>query len=346
MEASQRKKSHLDICLGRDVQMKGVPGFDSLHFVHRALPELDLEEVSTEGTFLGRKLTVPLLISAMTGGHENGGEINRTLASAAQEFGVAFCVGSQHAALEDPRLAPTYQVRKVAENVLLFANLSASQLTEGKEVEEAGRAVEMIGADGLFLHLNPLQEAVQPEGRPRYRGVLEKIRKVCRGLKVPVLVKETGCGISGKVGRMIEKAGASAIDVAGAGGTSFALVESYRGGRIGAAFRDWGIPTPVCVAELAREVRIPVVAGGGIRSGFDAAKALALGASAVSIALPLLPEARKGKGAVLDFLKNFQEELRLAMFLTGCRTIGELRKVSLVPTGELADWFRSRHLPL
>ena len=346
METARRKKSHLDICLGKDVQMKGVPGFDSLHFVHRALPELDLDEVSTEVSFLGRRLTVPLLISAMTGGYERGGKINRVLASAAQEFGVAFCVGSQHAALEDPRLASTYQVREVAEDVFLFANLSASQLTEGREVEEAERAVKMIEADGLFLHLNPLQEAVQPEGKTKYRGVLEKIRKVCRGLKVPVLVKETGCGISGEVGRMIEKAGASAIDVAGAGGTSFALVESYRGGRIGTTFGNWGIPTPVCVAELTRKVRIPVVAGGGIRSGLDAAKALALGASAVSVALPLLQAAKKGKGAVLEFLRNFREELRLAMLLTGCKTVSGLRKVPLVPTGELADWFRARRLPL
>jgi isopentenyl-diphosphate delta-isomerase len=346
MKLSQRKKSQLDICLKRDVQMKDVPGFNFLHFVHCALPELDLEEIDAGGTLLGRKLTVPLLVSAMTGGYKKSGEINRTLASAAQEFGVAFCVGSQHAALENPELVSTYQVRDVAENVFLFANLSASQLTEGKEVEEAEKAVEMIDADGLFLHLNPLQEAIQPEGKPKYKGVLEKIRKVCRELKVPVLVKETGCGISKEVGREIEKAGAAGIDVAGAGGTSWALVESYRGGKHGELFRDWGIPTPVCVAELAREVKIPVIAGGGIRSGLDAAKALALGASAVSVALPLLHAARKGKRAVLDYLKNFQEELRLAMFLTGCARVEELRRVPLVPTGELADWFRARGIRL
>jgi len=344
MRTSQRKKSHVDLCLGKDVQMKGVPGFDSLHFIHRALPELDLEGVNTEGTFLGKKLNVPLLISAMTGGHEAGRKINQILASAAQEFGVAFCVGSQHAALENPKLADTYQVRDVAENVFLFANLSASQLTEGKEVEEAEKAVEMIDADGLFLHLNPLQEAIQPEGKPKYRGVLKKIQKVCRELKVPVLVKETGCGISREVGKEIENAGAAGIDVAGAGGTSWALVESYRGGKHGELFRNWGIPTPVCVAELAREVKIPIIAGGGVRSGLDAAKALALGASAVSVALPLLHAARKGKKAVLDYLKNFQEELRLAMFLTGCARVEELRKVPLVPTGELADWFRGSEL--
>jgi len=346
METSQRKKSHFDICLQKNVQMYNVPSFGSLHFIHRALPELNLDEVSTETTLLGRELTIPLFVSAMTGGHEAGGKINRTLASAAQEFGVAFCVGSQHAALENPELVSTYQVRDVAENVFLFANLSASQLTEGKEVEEAEKAVEMIDADGLFLHLNPLQEAVQPEGKPKYRGVLEKIRKVCRELRVPVLVKETGCGISREVGKEIEKAGAAGIDVAGAGGTSWALVESYRGGKHGELFRDWGIPTPVCVAELAREIKIPVIAGGGIRSGLDAAKALALGASAVSVALPLLHAARKGKKAVLDYLKNFQEELRLAMFLTGCARVEELRKVPLVPTGGLADWFKARGIRL
>jgi isopentenyl-diphosphate delta-isomerase len=183
METSQRKKSHFDICLQKNVQMYNVPSFGSLHFIHRALPELNLDEVSTETTLLGRELTIPLFVSAMTGGHEAGGKINRTLASAAQEFGVALCVGSQHAALENPELANTYQVRDVAENVFLFANLSASQLTEGEEVEEAEKAVEMIDADGLFLHLNPLQEAVQPEGKPKYKGVLEKIRKVCRELK-------------------------------------------------------------------------------------------------------------------------------------------------------------------
>jgi len=346
MKVMQRKKSHFDICLSKNVQMGDVPGFDFLDFVHCALPELNLTEVSTDYIFLHRKLTIPLLISAMTGGHEAGREVNRTLASAAQEFGVAFCVGSQHAALENPKLVSTYQVRDVAENVFLFANLSASQLTEGEEVEEAEKAVEMIDADGLFLHLNPLQEAIQPEGKPKYKGVLEKIRKVCRELKVPVLVKETGCGISKEVGREIEKAGAAGIDVAGAGGTSWALVESYRGGKHGELFKNWGIPTPVCVAELAREVKIPVIAGGGIRSGLDAAKALALGASAVSVALPLLHAARKGKRAVLDYLKNFQEELRLAMFLTGCARVEELRRVPLVPTGELADWFRARGIRL
>jgi isopentenyl-diphosphate delta-isomerase len=346
METSQRKKSHFDICLQKDVQMYNVPSFGSLHFIHRALPELNLDEVSTETTLLGRELTIPLFVSAMTGGHEAGRKINQILASAAQEFSIAFCVGSQHAALENPELVSTYQVRDVAENVFLFANLSASQLTEGEEVEEAEKAVEMIDADGLFLHLNPLQEAIQPEGKPKYKGVLEKIRKVCRELKVPVLVKETGCGISKEVGREIEKAGAAGIDVAGAGGTSWALVESYRGGKHGELFKNWGIPTPVCVAELAREVKIPVIAGGGIRSGLDAAKALALGASAVSVALPLLHAARKGKRAVLDYLKNFQEELRLAMFLTGCARVEELRRVPLVPTGELADWFRARGIRL
>ncbi|MEM2282038.1 MAG: type 2 isopentenyl-diphosphate Delta-isomerase [Candidatus Hadarchaeales archaeon] len=343
-ETSRRKESQLRICLSEDVEMKEVPGFGQLHFVNLALPELNLADVKTEIRFLGKELSAPLIISAMTGGHREGERINRRMAKIAQEFGIAFCVGSMHAALERPELARTYQVRDVAPDVLLLANLSASQLTEGKEVEEARRAVEMIGADGLSLHLNPLQEAIQPEGKPVYAGVLSKIQRVCSGLGVPVMVKETGCGISGEIGERLEKAGVSAIDVAGAGGTSWAAVEALRGGRLGRTYRDWGIPTPVCVAELARRVRVPIVAGGGIRSGLDAAKALALGAHAVAMALPLLRSAWKGEENLREFLRGFIDELRLAMFLTGCRRVEDLRKTQLIPVGELADWFRARRL--
>ncbi len=335
---SRRKSDQLWICAKRDVEMEGVPGFEQLNFVHNALPEIDLDEVDVSTEFLGKELRAPIIISAITGGTKEATKINKLLASAAQDFGLGFEVGSLHAALEDRSLAYTYQVRDVAPDVLLFANLSPSQLPEGREVELSKLAIEMIQADALCLHLNPLQEAIQPEGSPRYRGVLQKIRKICSDLEAPVLVKETGSGISRDVGEALQKAGVSAVDVGGAGGTSWGKVEGIRRGEPDNPFVNWGIPTPVCVAELARALRIPVVAGGGIRSGCDAAKALCLGAKAVSLALPLLRAALKGKRFLYSYLQRFIWELKVTLFLTGSKNLRELRKVRLIPVGELADW--------
>jgi isopentenyl-diphosphate delta-isomerase len=333
-----RKLDHLRIVLGEDVNAKGIrSGFDRFRFRHRALPELDLREIDTTVSVFGKTLRAPLLISSMTGGADRAEQINLDLAAAAETLGVAMGVGSQRAALVKDSLARTYQVRRVAPTALIFANLGAVQLNYGYGVDECRRAVEMIEADALILHLNALQEAVQPEGNTNFNGLLAKIALVCRDVGVPVIAKEVGNGIGVEEARRLIDAGVSAIDVAGAGGTSWSEVERYRqtsvrGQRVASVFAGWGIPTTQALVEIRSALpEITLIGSGGIRSGLDVAKAIALGADIGASAAPHLFAAVNGTGAatVGEGLQAFVDELRIAMFLTGARDLQALRATPL-----------------
>jgi isopentenyl-diphosphate delta-isomerase len=333
----QRKQDHLRIVTEEAVGARGVTtGLERYRLVHRALPELDLGSINTSTRFLGHELRAPFLISGMTGGVERGAEINRRLAAAAQAVGCAMGVGSQRVALEDPSLAPTFRVRDVAPDILLFANLGAVQLNYGYGPDHCRRAVEMIAADALVLHVNPLQEALQVGGNTNWSGLLRAIASVCALLEVPVIVKEVGWGISADVARQFVDAGVAAIDVGGAGGTSWSEVERHRAPtarlrRICAAFAGWGIPT----ADSLMVVRtvaptLPLVASGGLRSGVEAATAIALGADLVGFAAPLLRAAAASERGAHAMLTELVDVLRVSMFCCGAGDMAQLKRAQLV----------------
>ncbi|MBA3945851.1 MAG: type 2 isopentenyl-diphosphate Delta-isomerase [Herpetosiphonaceae bacterium] len=335
---SERKSDHIRIVLNEDVAAKGiVTGFAHYRLPHHALPELDLHEIDTSLTLFGKRLQAPLLISSMTGGAGEAQNINLHLAEAAEALGVALGVGSQRAALMQGGLAQTYQVRKRAPHALLLANLGAVQLNYGFGIDECRRAVAMIEADALILHLNVLQEAVQPEGNTNFKGLLRKIEHVCRQLEVPVIAKEVGNGIGADDARRLVEVGVQAIDVAGAGGTSWSEVERFRnsgdrGQRVAAAFAGWGIPT----AEAIQEVRtalpnITLIGSGGVRSGLDVAKCIALGADLAGSAAPHLVSAveQGGTDAVIDGLQAFIDTLRVAMLCSGAGNLAALRQTPI-----------------
>ncbi|MEJ2011912.1 MAG: type 2 isopentenyl-diphosphate Delta-isomerase [Anaerolineales bacterium] len=333
---SKRKDDHLRINLERDVESGIQTGLRSIRFGHNALPELALDEIKCETQFLGRALKLPLLISSMTGGTQFAERVNIALAEAAQASQIAMGVGSQRAALEDPSSASSFQVRKHAPDILLFANLGAIQLNYGFGPDECRRAVDMIEADALILHLNALQEALQPEGDTNFKHLLEKIAAVCSALPVPVIAKEVGWGISASVARRLFEAGVSVIDVAGAGGTSWSQVESFRAAddqqaALAQAFRDWGIPTAIAVQQVRNELpETPLIASGGLRTGIDIAKCIALGADICGMAGPFLKAAAESEAAVQKTIDRVRMELRITMFATGSGDLEQLRDGKLI----------------
>ena len=342
----QRKAQHVDIILQENVSAE-YNFWNDVRLVHDALPEIDLDDIDTSVKLLGKRLEAPLVISSMTGGFGLGKEINANLAKAAAEVGVAMGVGSQRAALEKPELEPTYAVVRDHAVPLRFANLGAPQLVpqapkRAYGVADARRAMEMVSADVLIVHLNFLQEVVQPEGDRRAKGVLAAIKALAS--RVPVMAKETGAGISRDVAKRLKSAGVRAIDVGGLGGTSFSAVEYYRARkeasslkeRLGATFWNWGIPTPASV--VLAQVGLPVVATGGVRSGLDVAKAIALGATAAGIAKPMLEAAKVSADAVVQELRATIEELRAAMFLTGASSVAELQERHAIVSRPTSDW--------
>jgi len=326
----QRKHDHLRICLDDDVRSGTTSRLESYRLTHRALPEMALDDVDMATTFLGRPLRAPILISAMTGGSLASRDINRRLATAAQELGIAMGLGSQRAGIEDPALMATYQVRDVAPDVLLFANLGAVQLNYGYGIDHCRRAVETVGADALVLHLNPLQEALQPGGNTDFRGLLGRIEAVCQALEAPVIVKEVGWGLSADVAERLREAGVAALDVAGAGGTSWSEVERRRGAdpeeaAVAEAFVAWGLPTAEALIAVRRACPgLPLIASGGVLDGVEAATCLALGADLVGMAAALLRPATDSVEAVVRRLRVVLRQLQTAMFATGARTVAEL----------------------
>ena len=340
----RRKAEHLRVNLQEDVTAKGVTaGFDSHRFIHCALPEIDLQQVSTSTRVLGRDLRAPLLISCMTGGTPEAQSVNQTLAGVAAELGLAIGVGSGRAALEHPDLAPTFQVRDRAPDALLFANLGAVQLNCGLGVDDCRRLLDAISADALVLHLNPLQEALQPDGDTCFGGLLARIAQLCTSLDCPVVVKEVGWGLDRETVRALLDAGVAAIDVAGAGGTSWSEVERHRArepwrARVAAAFAGWGLPTVDALRE-ARAVAPDalVFASGGVRDGLDVAKALALGADLAGLAGPFLRAAARGEQDAMELGRELVETLRVTMFCVGARSLVDLRRTTrLVPAGDEA----------
>ena len=336
-EIEGRKRAHIDAVLNEDVTTKGATtGFESLFFEHVALPEIDFDDIETECMFLEKSLAAPLLISSMTGGTDIAQRINCHLAEAAQELGIAMGVGSQRAAIVDPGHVDTFRVRSLAPDVLLFANLGAVQFNYGFTPEDARKAVDMIEADGIFLHLNPLQEVVQAEGDRNWHGILNKIGELVESLDKPVIIKEVGNGISARVAHRLIDLGVSGIDVAGAGGTSWSEVEAYRQSeaqkrRIAHSFAGWGIPTSIALAEVRRALPdTPLIASGGIRSGIDAAKAIRLGADLVGMAAPTLGPAIDTTKMVVEQMAQVIEELKISMFCTGSAHLAALREAIIL----------------
>jgi isopentenyl-diphosphate Delta-isomerase len=325
-----RKAEHIRLALEQRMQL-GVNYFDEYHFEHAALPEIDFDDIDIGVDFLGRRLAAPLLVSSMTGGTEAAGLINRNLAAGAERTGIAVGVGSQRKALEDPAKADTFKVREVAPSVPLLANLGAVQLNYGLGARECLQAVEMIGADALILHLNPLQEAIQPEGQRNFAGLVPKIGEVVRALPVPIVVKEIGCGISAATARALAGQGIRIIDTAGVGGTSWARIEAERAGDLdlGEVFAAWGIPTPLSIREVRSVDGLTVIASGGLRNGIDVAKALALGADLAGMAFPFLQAATESPERVEEKVKRIVLELRICMFCLGMKTVAELRQAKL-----------------
>jgi isopentenyl-diphosphate delta-isomerase len=342
----QRKREGIVIPLTRNVQAKESSTYlEYVKLIHNALPEIDFDAVDTSQKFLGHNFKAPIIIDSMTGGTPEATKINSRLSLAAEKFGLGMGLGSQRAGLLSSELAETYSIaRSNAPNAFLVANIGGAQLSKGLKIKDIKNMIQMIEADALVVHLNPLQELIQPEGEPKYKGVLSRIKEICSNFDIPIIVKEVGAGISMDVAKRLQSAGVSAINVAGSGGTSWAGVEKLRAEtahdsnkiNLGELFWDWGIPTAVSLIEVRKSVKIPVIASGGIRNGLEIAKCVTLGANMCGMAFPFLRHASKSLESLYEFTSRTLIELRSAMFLVGSKNINQLGKTRFMVTGELA----------
>jgi len=318
-----RKIEHIRICIEEQVEI-GEPLFDDVHLVHQGLPEINLEEIDTSMEFLGKRLDLPLIIAAMTGGCDEGKKINQALAQAAEKKGIAFGVGSQRAMIEKPELTDTYNVRDVAPNILLLGNIGITALKHYSSELIAG-AVQAIEADAVCVHINPAQEIFQKEGDHDFSVCIPALKKFCASIDMPVIGKEVGSGISRECAQGLKEAGVQAIDVGGFGGTSWIAVDSLRSGIDISEYKKWGIPTAASIVES--RVGLPIIATGGIRNGLQMAKAIVLGADLCGIALPFLRILSQGGiSAIEKYVDLLKRDFTYALFLTGCRNITELKR--------------------
>ena len=342
-----RKKDGIDIPLSNNVQSRFISNYlEYVKFIHNALPEIDFDEIQTATEFLDYKFGAPIIIDSMTGGTPEALKINARLGELAETFGFGMGLGSQRAGLKSDSLAETYSIaRKNAPSAFLIANIGGAQLAEGLDIKMIEKIISMIDANALVIHLNPLQELIQPEGEPKYRGVLEKISKITESISIPIIVKEVGAGISREVALILEKAKVHCINIAGLGGTSWAGIEKIRANKVkndvkehlGELFWDWGIPTALSLIEVRNSVEIPLIASGGIRNGLEIAKCISLGANMCAMAYPFLKVASESKESLFKFSEQIITELKGTMFLTGSSNISDLSKSRLILTGELAD---------
>ena len=350
-----RKVEHIEICLNETVEA-GRTLLDNVKLVHQSLPGFSLSDVDISTNFLGKKMLAPIIITGMTGGLPELGKINETIAEAVEELGLGMGVGSQRIAIERKETKETFAIaRKKAPNAPLIANLGAPQFTKGYDIKQVEEAIQMIEADAIAIHFNPSQEVFQPEGEPNYSiDILYKLIDIAKSIRVPIIIKETGAGLSMEVAKVFYENGIKYFDVSGAGGTSWVAVEMFRGIRrkdwkaeSAKLFLDWGIPTAASIIEVRSSALEGIIIGsGGIRNGLDVAKAIALGADIGGFALPALKAAVKGKEALIDFLNKVIFELKVAMFLSGNRDLKSLKRTPIVINGELREWLDSRGINL
>ena len=325
-----RKAEHIALSLKEEVQSQ-YQYFDAYTFEHAALPEIAFEDIDTSVDFLGKQIGAPLLISSMTGGTASAKKINENLAAAAEVRRLPLALGSQRKAIEDPNLVDTFNVRSLAPTIPVLANVGAVQLNYGFGLDECKKIIDMVDADALIFHLNPLQEVLQPEGQTNFAALLPKLRAITMELDVPVVAKEIGCGLSKKIGAQLVDCGIRILDSSGVGGTSWARIESYRSGdlQLGDLYAEWGIPTPLSIRQLRELPGVTVIGSGGVRSGLDVAKAVALGADLSGLASPFLKPAMESVDAVLNTIDRVIHAFKVAMFCVGAPTVAHLRRVPL-----------------
>ena len=354
-DTADRKQDHIEICCDKkfDIEMSKTTGFEDIQFVPNALPDINFDDIDLSTTFLKHHFNYPIFISSITGGTKFAKKINERLAKLAEKFRIGMGVGSQRAAIEDKTKIDTFRiVRDLAPNAFIGANLGAVQLNYDFTIKHAQEAIDMINADALILHLNPLQEVIQPEGNTNFTNLTDKIKEIGKKLKKPLIVKEVGCGISRDIALSLVDGDIPAIEVAGAGGANWARIEAIRAKqqgitkkqKVGEVFENWGLPTAISTIEVLKfQDRLEIISSGGIRNGLQAAKALAIGAKLVGIALPLACLAATGtEKQLINWLEQFIYELKTAMFLVGAEQIEHLQYAPMTVTGKTAEWLQAR----